>query len=241
MIEDGERVLLVSQDREYYVRAGKGNLSTDRGVLSLNTLIGASPGDCAVTHLGYEFTILIPRPTDFFVHAARSGAPMLPRDIGLVIGLTGLNRTDEVLDAGTGSGVAATYFGGIARRVVTYERKPEFATLARNNIQAAKLENVEVINGDVLEATGSYDVVHYDMTVEPAHVEHASHLLRPGGYLACYTPFLEQTFTAIDAAKGLFREVHTHECMERELTRTSRGTRPSTRVCHSGYITIARR
>jgi tRNA (adenine57-N1/adenine58-N1)-methyltransferase len=79
------------------------------------------------------------------------------------------------------------------------------------------------------------------MTITPAHVEHAFSLLRPGGYLACYTPFLEHTFTALDAAAPIFREVHCYECIERELTRSARGTRPSTRVAHSGYITIARR
>ena len=42
---------------------------------------------------------------------------MLPKDIGLVIAYTGMNRHDEVLDAGTGSGIAAIYFVGIAAHV----------------------------------------------------------------------------------------------------------------------------
>jgi len=45
----------------------------------------------------------------------------------------------------------------------------------------------------------------------------------------------------MDAATPLFREVHTHELIEREMTRSKRGTRPSTSVCHSGYVTIARK
>lgn len=52
---------------------------------------------------------------------------MLPRDIGMVIAHTGMNRNDNVLDAGTGSGIAAIYFGGIARHVVTYEKRADFA------------------------------------------------------------------------------------------------------------------
>ena len=86
-----------------------------------------------------------------------------------------------------------------------------------------------------------YDVVHLDLQIQPEHVTHAFSLLRSGGYLACYTPFLEQMAIVVDAATPLFCEVHTHELIEREMTRSKRGTRPSTSVCHSGYITIARK
>ncbi len=241
MIEEGEHLLLVSEDREYFVKAGEGKFSTDRGMIDLGALAGMNPGDEVRTHLDVPFRVLRPRPTDFFVHAKRSGAPMLPKDIGIVIAYTGMNHEDRVLDAGTGSGVAAIYFGNIAREVKTYEVRPEFAKLAAKNVENARLKNVEVVAADMLEATGEFDVVHLDLTITPAHVEHAFSLLRPGGYLACYTPFLEHTFVALDAATPLFRDVHCYECMERELTRSARGTRPSTRVAHSGYVTIARK
>jgi tRNA (adenine57-N1/adenine58-N1)-methyltransferase len=241
MIEEGERLLLVSEDREYFVKAGEGKFSTDRGMIDLGALAGMNSGDEIRTHLDVPFRVLRPRPTDFFVHAKRSGAPMLPKDIGIVIAYTGMNHEDTVLDAGTGSGVAAIYFGNIAREVKTYEVRPEFAKLAAKNVENARLKNVEVVAADMLEATGEFDVVHLDLTITPAHVEHAFSLLRPGGYLACYTPFLEHTFVALDAATPLFRDVHCYECMERELTRSARGTRPSTRVAHSGYVTIARK
>jgi tRNA (adenine57-N1/adenine58-N1)-methyltransferase len=79
------------------------------------------------------------------------------------------------------------------------------------------------------------------MQIEPAHVEHAFNLLNAGGYFACYTPFLEQMAVVVDCAQPRFSEVHTHELIEREMTRSKRGTRPSTSVCHSGYVTIARK
>ncbi|MCX6686252.1 MAG: protein-L-isoaspartate carboxylmethyltransferase [Methanoregula sp.] len=241
MIEHNDRVLLVGEGREYYVRAGTGMLSTDKGQVDLSPLVGASAGDTITSHTGAQFTVCIPRPTDFFSHAKRSGAPMLPKDIGLVIACTGMNRNDTVLDAGTGSGIAAIYFGGIAHQVRSYEIREEFAALAKKNIQDARLDNVEIIAADILTATGRYDVVHLDMQVEPAHVEHAFGLLGAGGYLACYTPFLEQMAVVVDSAQERFLEVHTHELIEREMTRSKRGTRPSTSVCHSGYVTIARK
>jgi len=166
---------------------------------------------------------------------------MLPKNIGLVIAYTGMNHNDDVLDAGTGSGIAAIYFGGVAKKVRTYEVRPEFSTLAQKNITEAKLPNVEAVAADFLSADGIFDVLHLDMQIQPEHIAHAYSLLRYGGYLACYTPFLEQMAIVVDAAAGQFSEVHTHELIEREMTRSKRGTRPSTSVCHSGYITIARK
>jgi tRNA (adenine57-N1/adenine58-N1)-methyltransferase len=241
MIEAGDRVLLAGEGREFWVKAGPGKLGTDKGQIDLESIVGKSGGDVITTHSGAEFTIRIPRPTDFFAYGKRSGAPMLPKDIGLVIAYTGMNHNDDVLDAGTGSGIAAIYFGGVAKTVKTYEIRPESSTLAMRNIAESKLTNVEAVAKDFLDADGSYDVVHLDLQIQPEQVTHAFSLLRSGGYLAVYTPFLEQMAIVVDAATPLFREVHTHELIEREMTRSKRGTRPSTSVSHSGYVTIARK
>ncbi len=241
MIEPGDRVLLIGEGREFFVKAGPGTLSTDKGQLNLASLVGATAGNILTTHNGSKFIVRIPRPTDFFTYGKRSGAPMLPKDIGLVIAYTGMNHNDDVLDAGTGSGIAAIYFGGVAKTVKTYEIRPEFSMLAMKNITESKLTNVEAVAADFLSAEGIYDIVHLDLQIRPEHVTHAYSLLRSGGYLACYTPFLEQMAIVVDAATGVFCEVHTHELIEREMTRSKRGTRPSTSVSHSGYVTIARK
>ncbi len=241
MIRENDPVLLTGKKREYFVTAGSGEFSTDKGMIDLASLVGMKPGETVKTHLGVEFVARLPRPTDFFVHARRSGAPMLPKDIGMVVAATGMNKKDEVLDAGTGSGIAAIYFGGIAASVVSCEIREDFANLARKNISLAGLDNVTVVHADVLDIDGSYDVVHLDLHVGREHIEYAHAHLRPGGYLATYTPFLEQTFLVIDTAEELFSQVECHELIDRHLSRSQRGTRPSTRVCHSGYITIARK
>ncbi len=241
MITTGDRVVLAGNNRSYFVRAGSGRFSTDLGTIDLDALVGLEPGTTIETHSGTVFWVRIPRPTDFFLHAKRSGAPMLPKEIGLVIGYTGMNRRDTVLDAGTGSGIAAVYFGGIAEKVVTCEHRPDFARIAGDNIRDAGLDNVELVQGDMLNATGLFDIVHLDMMISREHIVHAAGMLRPGGYLACYTPFLEQLFLVMDVASGLFPEIHAHEAIGREMTRTGRGTRPSTSICHSGYLTVARR
>ncbi len=238
------RVIVHGHGREYYVKAGEGKLSTDLGMIDLLEVAGLENGDEVLTHLGKTFYILVPKATDFFAHGKRTGAPMMPKDIGMVMAYTGMCRRDRVLDAGMGSGIAVIFFGGCAGSVVTCEARPEFSKIAEGNIRDAGLDNVECRACDVLEVEdGPYDIVHLDMQIQPEHVRHVYPLLKIGGYFATYTPFLEQTFCVMDTARELFGEesVLTFECMERELTRSKRGTRPSTRVSHTGYLTVCRK
>ncbi|PSP74517.1 SAM-dependent methyltransferase [Halobacteriales archaeon QS_3_64_16] len=79
---------------------------------------------------------------------------MLPRDIGLVIGHTGVGAGDRVLDAGTGTGVLAAYLGRLGAEVLTYEQDSEAAAIARENMALAEVEDtVDVRENNVLEAT----------------------------------------------------------------------------------------
>ncbi|MDR2854774.1 MAG: protein-L-isoaspartate carboxylmethyltransferase [Methanomicrobiales archaeon] len=241
MIEIGDRILLSNSERSFFAHVGAGTLSTDFGIIDLDALVGSNPGDQVFTPSGDVFIVHLPRPTDFFGTAKRSGAPMLPRDIGLVIGLTGMNRRDRVLDAGTGTGICAFFFSGIAASVVSYERRHEFHERACTNLKEAGATNIELICGDVREASGFFEVVHLDLLLEPSHIIHAHSVLTPGGFLAGYTPFIEQMGMLYDTASELFSEVTSYECIVREMDRSERGTRPSTRVGHSGFITIARK
>jgi tRNA (adenine57-N1/adenine58-N1)-methyltransferase len=241
MIEPSDRVIISGYGKAWFVRATDGKIGTDIGLVDLQQLIGREPGEVITTHTGKELVIRLPRATDFFEYAKRSGAPMLPRDIGLVIGLTGMNKNDRVLDAGTGSGIAAIFFSGIAREVVSYERKEESADLARMTVRDADISNLHIVTGDILRESGKFDIVHLDLGLTPEHVRHAHALLIPGGYLACYSPFFEQMACACDTGQGLFKEIGSYECIMRDIDRSDRGTRPSTRICHSGYITILRK
>jgi tRNA (adenine57-N1/adenine58-N1)-methyltransferase len=143
-------ILLVREDREYLREPGD-TLETDLGVLEIPE--DPAPGETLATHLGTEFTVRELRGPDFARHFQRSGAPMLPRDIGLVIGHTGVGAGDRVLDAGTGTGVLAAYLGRCGAEVLTYERDAEAAAVARENMALAEVgDTVDVREDDVLEA-----------------------------------------------------------------------------------------
>ena len=224
----------------------EGELHTDLGVIKLDELRAKTFGDTICSHLGVEFIIQKPRAPDFFAHAKRSGAPMMPKDIGVIISNTGLCSSDCVLDAGTGSGILAIYLGMIAKRVVSYEIREEFFEIAMENIALTGLTNIELRHGDIVEELQKldekFDVVTLDTIAAAEVVPHVPKVLYPGGFLAVYSPFFEQAKEIREAiAKTNFTEVRTLENMEREISFTERGTRPSTaRVGHTGFITIAR-
>jgi len=245
VITDGSVVLLKGKKREYLVEVSDKKFHTDHGILDLGELREKTFGDVIKTHLGYKYAILKPRAPDFFRHGKRTGAPMMPKDIGIILAYAGLCPEDTVLDAGTGSGILAIYLGNIAKKVITYERNEEFVKTAKKNIEAAGLRNVEVRHADIVSEMSrlrkKFDLITLDMKDAVLVVPHAKKVLKPSGFLATYSPFFEQTEdirVAID--REGFSDVQTLECIERQLEFTKRGTRPSTRVAHTGFITIAR-
>jgi tRNA (adenine57-N1/adenine58-N1)-methyltransferase len=247
MIAQGDFVLLKGAGgREYFVVARDDRLHTDLGTVELKRLAGMEWGSIVESHLGKPFTVLKPRAPDFFNHIRRTGAPMMPKDIGAIIARTGICPADVVLDAGTGSGVLAVYLGTIAKKVISYEINEQFVDVARENVAHAGLSNVEVRHGDILReiglVEGLFDVITLDMQGAAGVVEGAHEKLRAGGFIAAYSPFFEQATEvrkAVDSAG--FQETSTIIVTEQELEVGKRGTRPSTRVGHTGFITIARK
>lgn len=244
VLTDGSMVLLKGKKREFFVKVSEDELHTDLGILQLKELREKRFGDIITTHLGHDFVIQKPKTPDFFHHCKRVGAPMVPKDIGIIIAYTGISKEDVVLDAGTGSGILAIYLGSIASKVITYEKNAEFVKIARKNIEAAGLRNVEVRHGDIISEIvrldEKFDIVTLDMMDAAQVIPYVKNVLKPGDFLVTYSPFFEQT-KDIRAAMGKeFSEVRTLECMEREIKFVRGRTRLSTRVVHTGFITIAR-
>lgn len=238
-------VLLVRDDREYLREPGE-ELQTDLGVLTVPEDV--DPGDRLETHLGKAFTVRALRGPDLFHHFERTGAPMMPRDVGLVLGETGISSGERVLDAGTGTGVLAAYLGRVGAAVTTYESDAEFAEVARENMALAGLtDSVDVRTGDVTEELGSladdesFGAITLDTADAPAVVERAPDLLASGGHVAAYTPFVEDARTVEETAREAGLSTETKETIQRRMDFDERGSRPQTAgVGHTGYLMIGR-
>jgi tRNA (adenine57-N1/adenine58-N1)-methyltransferase len=244
---DDRTFLVVHGDREFLLSPGE-EMGTDLGVLTLPE--DAEPGDAVETHLGEPFVVRELRGPDLFDHMERTGAPMMPRDVGLVLGHTGASAGDRVLDAGTGTGVLAAYLGRAGASVTTYEADPDFAEVARRNMALAGVSGrVEVRTGDLTEhldalagEEGSFDVLTLDTEDAPTVLARSPSLLAPGGFVAVYTPFVEGTRAAAEAARGAGLDgVVTYETIQRRMDFDARGSRPSTAgVGHTGFLTFGR-
>ena len=236
-------VLLVHDDREYLREPGD-ELQTDLGVLEIPRDVES--GDTLTTHLGEEFTVRSLRGPDLFNHLERTGAPIMPRDVGLILGYTGIGLGDRVLDAGTGSGVLAAYLGNVGASVTTYERDPEFAEVARSNMRLAGVADaIDVRIGDVtdhLDDLDRFDVLTLDTGDAATVVERAPDLLVAGGYVAVYSPFVETSREVVERARDVgLSGVETLETIQRRMDFDARGSRPATAgVGHTGYLTFAR-
>ncbi|MDR9382334.1 MAG: methyltransferase domain-containing protein [Natronomonas sp.] len=237
-------MLVVRGSREFLLAPGD-TQETDLGILDLPADV--TPGTVVETHLGEPFEVRRLRGPDLFDHLERTGAPMMPRDIGLVIGHTGVASGDRALDAGTGTGVLSAYLGRLGVEVTTYERDPKFADVARQNMETAGVSTlVDVRTGDLTEALdeldGGFDLLTLDTGDAPAAVERAPDLLAPGGFLAVYSPFVESTRECVAAARSAgLAEIETLETIQRRMDFDDRGSRPSTAgVGHTGYLSFAR-
>jgi len=71
-----------------------------------------------------------------------------PYIVGVMTELLMVKPEDRVLEIGSGSGYQAAILGKLAKSVITIERIPEVADLARENLSSVGITNVTVITGD---------------------------------------------------------------------------------------------
>jgi tRNA (adenine57-N1/adenine58-N1)-methyltransferase len=171
------------------------------------------------------------------------------KDSAIISAFTGISSGDLVVDAGAGSGFLAIHMGNLVRpdgKVVSYERRADFAGLAKSNVKKAELEKyVEIKNKDIFEGIDEkdVDVITLDMPEPWNAIAHSKQALKEGGFLVSYVPTVEQFRNFVNECekKGL-RHVKTVECTVREMVLRERGTRPQIKgIMHTGYITFVRK
>ena len=171
---------------------------------------------------------------------------MLPKDIGMVLGFTGVGRRSVCVDAGAGSGWLAVALGNVCRKVVAYEWREDFAKLAEDNVKRAGLQRyVKIKRKNIFDGIEekNVDLVTLDMADSDRVVPHAFKALREGGMLVGYFPHAEQVQKFVRAARETgFREDFTIECMVREMLAREQGFRPDTTgLWHTGYLVFAKK
>ena len=108
-----------------------------------------------------------------------------PYIVARMIQAAEVERGDDVLEVGAGSGYAAAVLSRIARRVTGIERHPELAALARERMVSLGYDNVSIVEGD--GTCGSPEAGPFDVILVAASGSHVPEpliaQLKPGGRL----------------------------------------------------------
>lgn len=167
---------------------------------------------------------------------------LLPKDLGMIVAYGGMSKESIVVDAGAGSGFATVFFGSIAKRVISFEERKEFAEFASKNIKRSGFDNIELREQSVFEGfKETADIINLDLP-NPERIFISEFSLSDNGVIIAYSPHTEQVTSFVKAAREKGYECFTVEAIVREMLSREAGTRPQTKgLTHTGYLTFARK
>jgi len=249
--QPGDLALLVGLRHKHFIfpLIPGGSFHTHRGILNHDELIGKPWGSQVFSHQGSPFFMLQPSLADLLVDLKRSTQIMYPKDIGFILTSMSVGPGQTVLEAGTGSGsmtVALAYVVGPQGRVVSYERRPEFQSLARKNLERLGLDNrVDFKLGDIADGFSETDIdaVFLDVPNPWDYIQQVRAALKPGGFFCNLVPTFNQVEKLLySLRREHFAFIEVCELLMRYYKPEPTRLRPTDRmVAHTGYLIFARR
>jgi len=190
---------------------------------------------------------------DLLAKTKRGPQVITPKDAAALVGLTGVSSGWKCLDAGSGSAWLAAFVGNLIRpngKLISYERDERWFSVAKENIRFCGLDKiVKIKKGDVIKApelkkANSLDLITLDAKEPELIVLKAAKALKPGGFLAVYSPHIEQQIAVVNAMrKAKFANIKSVETIQRSW---HVGPGPYTHpeisgLLHTGFWTVARK
>jgi tRNA (adenine57-N1/adenine58-N1)-methyltransferase len=224
---------------------------THKGALSHDDIIGSPEGIVVTTTSGVPYLVLRPLLRDFVLSMPRGATVVYPKDAAAIIGLADVFPGATVVEAGAGSGaltISLLRAVGPAGRVVSFERRADFAEVAGRNVArflGGTPDNWELVFGDVqdLAHTGVHRMV-LDMLAPWECIEAAASALQPGGILVAYVATTTQLSRMAESlrADGRFTEPEAQELLLRSWHLEGLAVRPEHRMTgHTGFLLATRR
>lgn len=250
----GERVTLTDQKgrRHSLVLVPGKTFHTTKGGLAHDSIIGRPEGIVATTVGGLNFLVLRPLLGEYTTTMPREAAVIYPKDAAQILMWADIFPGARVLEAGVGSGGLSLHLLraiGPHGRLDSYERREEFARVARRNVEnflGRSHPAWTVTVGDLVQniRRDKVDRVILDMLAPWECIDAVGEVLEPGGVLCCYVATTTQLGRVADTLRvhGGWTEPHLTECSIREwhaeglAIRPGHGTSP-----HTGFLAISRR
>src|SRR4051812_7016589 len=255
----GDRVQLTDPKGRMHtvvLEAGR-DFHTHKGAIAHDDLIGRDEGTVVRTTGGVDHLALRPLYSDFVLSMPRGAAVVYPKDAAQVVTLGDVFPGARVVEAGVGSGAltcALLMAAGDAGEVVSYERRPDFAAIARTNVEAffgSPHPAWELVLGDLsdnapygAEDVGDVDRVVLDMLAPWECLDVAARLLVAGGVLIAYVATTTQLSRVVEdlRAHGSFTEPQSWESLVRDWHVEGLAVRPGHKMMgHTGFLVTARR
>ncbi len=254
----GERVQLTdAKGRMHTIQLRAGGLfHTHRGGIAHDDIIGRPDGSVVLTAEEHEYLVLRPLLSDYVMGMPRGAAIVYPKDAGQIVQMADIFSGAVVAEAGVGSGALAMSLlntVGTAGRLISVERRADFAGIARENVRAwfgADHPAWELHVGDLADvlprvtSPGSVDRVVLDMLAPWENIAVVAEALVPGGVVLAYVATTTQLSRFVEdlRASGQFTEPQAWETLVRTWHLEGLAVRPDHRmVGHTGFLTTARR
>jgi tRNA (adenine57-N1/adenine58-N1)-methyltransferase len=232
------------------LQAGK-QFHTHKGILEHDDLIGG-PDGVTVTIGSTTYLALRPLLADFVLSMPRGAQVVYPKDSANIVGMADIFPGAHVVEAGVGSGALSMSLlraVGEGGRLSSYERRADFAEIARANVErffGGPHPAWSITVGSLQDALTDTDVdrVVLDMLAPWECLDAVSKALRPGGVLCCYVATTTQLSTTVEAMRshGTFTEPAAWETMVRGWHVEGLAVRPQHRmVGHTGFLCTTRR
>jgi tRNA (adenine57-N1/adenine58-N1)-methyltransferase catalytic subunit len=137
----GDQVQLTDEKGRSHrlVLAAGRSFHTHRGSIAHDDVIGLEEGSVVRASGGMLYVALRPLLADYTVSMSRGATVVYPKDAAQIVGLADIFPGARVLEAGAGSGALSCWLlraVGEEGTLVSYERRADFAAVARANVEA---------------------------------------------------------------------------------------------------------
>ncbi len=242
----------------FCLEAGK-RFFSNKGHVDHDELIGREEGFTVTSSLGADYLVFRPLLNEFVVSMPRGAAVVYPKDAAQIVAMADVFPGARVVEAGVGSGALTCYLlraVGPTGRVSSYERREEFADVARRNVTqwySGEHPAWTLTVGDLAEElpTGGpggqdarVDRVVLDMLAPWECVDAVADALVPGGLVCAYVATTTQLSRTVETirAHGGFTDPQAWESLVRDWHVEGLAVRPGhSMVGHTGFLVTARR
>lgn len=247
MLKSGDLVLLWSPAKgdSFLIRLSPGSVQGSHlGQMKHDDMIGMEYGGAINTNKGLPFFLLRPTVGEYTRRVKRQTQVIFPKDSGFIVQHLNFGPGATVVECGTGSGGMATvfaHFAGDGGKVVTYDRREEFSSLARSN--AERWGVAHRIEFKVRDARDGFDernadAVFLDVRNPWDYIPAARDALAWGCRLGILVPTFNQIERTLVAMRELcFMDVQVLELLLRYFKTDPERLRPDdTMTAHTGFL-----